>query len=70
MSDQNITELIQNKIRKEKEKMVKVWPDEGISLQKGKWGRLVVVKGKKKVMLPKGTDPETITLEVAKKNLK
>ncbi len=70
LTDEDIVELIQNKIKKEKEKMVKVWPEEGISLQKGKWGRLVVVKGKKKVMLPKGTDPESITLEVAKKNLK
>ena len=50
--------------------MIKVWQDEGISLQKGRWGRLVIVKDKKKVMLPKGTDPESITLEVAKKNLK
>ncbi len=70
LSEQDIVELIENKLKKEKEKMIKVWEDEGISLQKGKWGRLVVVKGKKKVMLPKGTDPESITLEVAKMNLK
>ncbi len=70
LSDQDIVELIQNKIQKEKDKIVKVWDKEGISLQKGKWGRLVIVKGKKKVMLPKGTDPESITLEVAKKNVK
>ncbi len=70
LTEDDITTLIKNKIKKEKEKMVKVWPEEGISLQKGKWGRLVIVKGKKKVMLPKGTDPETITLEVAKKNIK
>ncbi len=70
LTETDIIELIQNKIKKEKEKMVKVWPEEGISLQKGKWGRLVIVKGKKKVMLPKGTDPESITLEVAKKNIK
>ncbi len=70
LSEQDIVELIKNKIKKEKEKMIKVWEDEGISLQKGKWGRLVVVKGKKKVMLPKGTDPESVTLEVAKMNLK
>jgi len=70
LSEQDIVELIQHKIKKEKEKIVKVWPEEGITLQKGKWGRLVIVKGKKKVMLPKGTDPETITLEVAKKNIK
>ena len=70
LSEQDIAELIQNKIKKEKEKMIKVWEGEDISLQKGKWGRLVIVKGKKKVMLPKGTDPDSITLEVAKKNLK
>jgi len=70
LSEQDIIELIQHKIKKEKEKIVKVWPEEGITLQKGKWGRLVIVKGKKKVMLPKGTDPETISLEVAKKNIK
>ena len=70
LSEQDIVALIQLKIKKEKEKIVKVWPEEGITLQKGKWGRLVIVKGKKKVMLPKGTDPETISLEVAKKNIK
>jgi DNA topoisomerase-1 len=70
LSDEDINTLIKIKIQKEKDKMVKVWDGEDISLQKGKWGRLVIVKGKKKVMLPKGTDPETITLEIAKKNIK
>ncbi len=70
LSKEDIDTLIKNKIQKEKDKMVKVWDGEDISLQKGKWGRLVIVKGKKKIMLPKGTDPKSITLEVAKKNLK
>ena len=70
LSEKDIVELIENKIQKEKDKMIKVWKDEGISLQKGRWGRLVVVKGKKKIMLPKGTDPESINLEEAKKILK
>jgi len=70
LSDKDIVELIENKIQKEKDKMIKVWKDEGISLQKGRWGRLVVVKDKKKIMLPKGTDPESISLEEAKKILK
>jgi len=70
LQEAEIIGLIQNKLKKEKEKIVKTWDQEGITLQKGKWGRLVIVKGKKKVMLPKGTDPESITLEVAKKNLK
>ncbi len=70
LTDADIVELIKIKIQKEKDKMLKVWKDEGISLQKGRWGRLVVVKGKKKVMLPKGTNPESITLEVAQKTIK
>ena len=70
LTEKDIVELIETKIQKEKDKLIKVWEDEGISLQKGRWGRLVLVKGKKKVMLPKGTDPESITLEEAKKNLK
>ncbi len=70
LSKEDIDFLIKNKIQKEKDKMVKVWDKEGISIQKGKWGRLYIVKNKKKVMLPKGTDPESITLEIAKQNLK
>ena len=70
LSKEDIEFLIKNKIQKEKDKMIKVWDKEGISIQKGKWGRLYIVKDKKKVMLPKGTDPETISLEIAKKNLK
>ena len=69
LKESEIEELIKNKIQKEKDKIIKKWDKEGISLQKGKWGRLVIVKGKKKVMLPKGTDPESITLEVVKKNI-
>ncbi len=69
LSEQDIVELINHKLKKEKEKILKVWKDEGISLQKGRWGRLVVVKGKRKVMLPKDTKPEDVTLEIAKMNL-
>ncbi len=70
LTSKDIEELIQQKIKKEKEKIIKVWENEGVSLQKGKWGRLVVVKDKKKVMLPKGTSPDDITLEEALKILK
>jgi len=70
LNEQDVEELIKNKIQKEKDKIIKEWKDKGISLQKGKWGRLVVVKGKKKIMLPKGTDPESITLSEAEKYVK
>jgi len=69
LSSKDIEFLIKNKIQKEKDKMVKVWDEEGISIQKGRWGRLYIVKGKKKIMLPKGTEPDSITLDIAKKNL-
>jgi len=69
LRQEDIDTLIQNKLQKEKDKMVKVWEKEGISIQKGRWGRLYIVKGKKKVMLPKGTEAESISLEIAKKNL-
>ncbi len=69
LSKEDIDTLIKNKLQKEKDKMIKVWEKEGISIQKGRWGRLYIVKGKKKVMLPKGTEADSISLEVAKKNL-
>ncbi len=69
LSKEDIDTLIKIKIQKEKDKMIKVWDKEGISIQKGKWGRLYIVKDKKKVMLPKGTNADDISLEMAKKNL-
>ncbi len=70
LTKQDVEELIKNKLRKEKEKILKVWEDEGISLQRGRWNRLVVVKGKKKVMLPKDTKVDDVSLEMAKQILK
>ena len=56
-------ELIENKKKKEAEKLLKVWEDEGIRIEKARWGRFNVIKGKNKVELPKGTDIEKFTIE-------
>ena len=56
-------ELIENKKKKEAEKLLKVWADEGIRIEKARWGRFNVIKGKNKVELPKGTDIEKFTIE-------
>ena len=56
-------ELIENKKKKEAEKLLKVWEDEGIRIEKARWGRFNVIKGKSKVELPKGTDIEKFTIE-------
>ena len=69
LSINNIEELIQLKIKKEKEKLVSEWADEDIKVEKGRWGRSVISKGKRKVEIPKEIDPKTITLEIAKQYL-
>ena len=69
LSINNIEELIEIKIKKEKEKLISEWVDEDIKVEKGRWGRSVIFKGKKKVEIPKEIDPKTITLEIAKQYL-
>ena len=65
----NIEELIEIKLIKEKEKLIAEWVDEGIKLEKGRWGRSVISMGKKKIEIPKEIDPKTITLDIAKEYL-
>ncbi|CEN32947.1 type I DNA topoisomerase [Capnocytophaga cynodegmi] len=65
LSKQDIEELIENKLQKESEKVVKEWEDGSIRLEKARWGRYNLIKGKVKIELPKETDVETFTLEKA-----
>ena len=66
LSDEDIVELIEDKKRKEREKIIHNWEDEGIRVEKARWGRSNVIKGKTKVELPKTVDATKITLEEAK----
>ena len=70
LSDSDFTDLIEEKLKKEKEKIIKNWSDDKITLEKGRWGKIFVIKGKKKIQIPKTVDPQTIDLEQAKKLLK
>ena len=45
--------------------MINEWPEEGIRLEKARWGRFNLIKGKVKVELPKTTKADKITLEDA-----
>lgn len=65
----NIEELIETKIQKEKEKLISEWVDDGIKIEKGRWGRSIISMGKKKIEIPKEIDPKKITLEIAKEYL-
>ncbi|WNH11135.1 type I DNA topoisomerase [Thalassobellus suaedae] len=66
LSDEDIIELIETKIQKEIDKVIHNWEDEGIRVEKARWGRHNVLKGKIKVELPKTVDVSEMTLEEAK----
>jgi DNA topoisomerase-1 len=66
LSDEDIIELIETKIQKEIDKVIHNWEEEGIRVEKARWGRHNVIKGKIKVELPKTVDVSKMTLEEAK----
>ncbi len=65
LSDADIIELIEDKKQKEIDKLINEWPEEGIRLEKARWGRFNLIKGKTKVELPKTTKADKITLDQA-----
>ena len=66
LSDADIVELIEAKIQKEIDKVIHNWEEEGIRIEKARWGRHNVLKGKIKVELPKTVDVSEMTLDEAK----
>lgn len=65
LSQNDVNTLIQEKIQKEKDKLVQVWEDEGIRIEKARWGRSNIIKGKQKVELTKDIDPTKVSLKQA-----
>jgi len=66
LSSANIAELIEDKLKKEKEKLIHHWETEGIKVEKARWGRFNIIKGKFKIELPKTTNVDKLTLEQVK----
>ncbi len=66
LSDEDIVELIEVKKQKEIDKVIHNWEEEGIRVEKARWGRFNVIKGKTKIELPKTTKAEKLTLEEVK----
>lgn len=66
LSEQDIAELIESKQRKEAEKLIMEWPDEGIRIEKARWGRHSIIKGKTKVEIAKEVDASGLSLDEAK----
>ncbi len=66
LSDKDIVELVEAKIQKEIDKVIHHWEEEGIRVEKARWGRHNIIKGKTKIELPKTVDVSEMTLEQAK----
>lgn len=67
LSGDDIKALIEDKLQKETDKYIHNWEEKGISVQKARWGRFTIVKGKTKIELPKDTNVEKMTLEEVEK---
>ena len=66
LSDTDIVTLIEEKIQKEIDKVIHNWEDEGIRVEKARWGRHHIIKGKTKIELAKTIDVSKFTLEDVK----
>lgn len=67
LSQADLEELIEDKLQKEREKLIHNWEDVGIRVEKARWGRFHVLKGKIKIELPKTTDIGKLSKEEAVK---
>ena len=70
LTEEDCTKLIEEKIQKDKEKIIMNWSSDGITIEKGRWNKTYIIKGKKKVPIAKNVDPLKITLDQAKDYLK
>ena len=61
LTEADIIELIEVKKQKEIDKVLHNWEDVEIRVEKARWGRFNVLKGKIKIELPKTTDIEKMT---------
>ncbi|NER14823.1 type I DNA topoisomerase [Leptobacterium flavescens] len=66
LSQQDIEQLIEDKIKKEAEKLIQEWTEEGIRIEKARWGRSNIIKGKTKIELSKDVDASKLSLEEVK----
>ena len=62
LSQSDIEELIEEKLQKNIDKVIHDWKEEGIIVEKARWGRSVILKGKLKIELSKDIDAANLTL--------
>ncbi len=62
LSQSDIENLIEDKLQKDIDKVLHNWEEEGILVEKARWGRSVITKGKLKIELSKDIDATKLTL--------
>ena len=62
LSQQDIETIIEDKLQKNIDKVIHNWEAEGILVQKARWGRSEITKGKIKIELSKDVDATKLTL--------
>src|SRR5690554_1549299 len=67
LSQDDIKQLIEDKLQKEKDKVIHDWKEEGIRVEKACWGRSVILQGKVKIEMTKDVDAAALTLDEVKK---
>jgi DNA topoisomerase-1 len=66
LSQADITELIEEKLQKNIDKVIHNWKEDGIVVEKARWGKSVILKGKIKIELNKDIDASKLTLDQVK----
>lgn len=66
LTQSDLNELIEDKLQKDVDKVIHNWESDGIKVEKARWGRSVVTKGKVKIELNKDVDASKLTLEQVK----
>ena len=66
LTSSDVAELIEDKLKKDKEKVVHNWEKEGIKVEKARWGKHNIIKGRTKIELPSSVKAEKLTLEEVK----
>lgn len=62
LSQSDVAELIEDKLQKNIDKVIHNWESEGIVIEKARWGRSIITKGKIKIELSKDIDASKLTL--------
>ncbi|MCF6359686.1 MAG: type I DNA topoisomerase [Cyclobacteriaceae bacterium] len=66
LTHDDIVQLIEDKKQKEIDKVIHNWEEEGIRVEKARWGRFNIIKGKTKIELAKTVDAKGLSLEDVK----